>query len=123
MRFAMAAFEHVLHARARDMRRNPTPSERKLWRVLRKRRLGTLFRRQYVIPPYIVDFYAPEHRLVVEVDGPVHDSTREYDARKASHLLEHHGVRTLRFTNHHVAWHIRAVRARIQHALSGAAAS
>ncbi len=61
-----------LYAFAYMMRRHPTPMERKLWTRLRANRMGTCFRRQFVLAPFIVDFYSKELRLAVEVDGPVH---------------------------------------------------
>mgnify|MGYP001770978009 FL=1 len=63
---------------ARQMRREPTPAEDKLWQKLRhKQILGYKFRRQHTIDRFIVDFYCGEARLVVEVDGEVHDYTQE----------------------------------------------
>jgi very-short-patch-repair endonuclease len=59
---------------ARQMRRNPTDPERVLWQELRKQKiLGAKFRRQTPILGWIADFYCPEIRLVVEVDGPDHE--------------------------------------------------
>ena len=58
--------------RVKDLRREMTPSERKLWARLRAGRLeGIHFRRQQVIEPYIVDFYCHQAALVIEVDGSV----------------------------------------------------
>ena len=59
---------------ARHMRSHPSSAERKLWGLLRDRRLeGLKFRRQMPIGPYVVDFVCLRHRLIVEADGPVHD--------------------------------------------------
>src|SRR5205823_13655903 len=59
---------------ARTSRKVPTLSEAQLWHELRSRKLaGLKFRRQHPLHPFIVDFFCPEHRLVVEVDGDVHD--------------------------------------------------
>ena len=58
-----------------------------LWERVRNRRLGGLkFRRQHPLGPYIVDFYCAEHRLVVEVDGPIHEGQKEQDALRAECL-------------------------------------
>ncbi|HVW25198.1 MAG TPA: DUF559 domain-containing protein [Polyangiaceae bacterium] len=62
--------------RARLMRASPTPSEAQLWRALRGAQLGVAFRRQVVINGFIVDFAAPQARLVVEVDGGCHRAPR-----------------------------------------------
>ena len=84
--------------RARAMRRAPTDAERRLWRLLRDRRLsGLKFRRQVPVGPYIVDFLCVGARLIVEADGSQHaensrDKVRDaYLARqgwKVASLLE-----------------------------------
>ena len=71
---------------AREMRHAPTPAEQGLWQALRNRRLGVRFRRQHTIGRFIVDFYAHEARLVVEVDGPIHAYTPEEDALQQAFL-------------------------------------
>src|SRR5437870_7460347 len=63
-----------LRDRARQMRANPTPAERRLWSMLRDRRMpGIKFRRQHVIAPYIVDFVSLERLVIVEADGSQHE--------------------------------------------------
>ena len=64
---------------ARRMRRYPTPSEALLWRELRGGKLGVRFVRQAVIGRFIVDFFAPELRLVGEVDGGYHAQRKRAD--------------------------------------------
>jgi len=57
----------------KKLRKNQTDTERKLWSILRSRRLeGVKFRRQYPVDKYILDFYAPKHKLGIEVDGGSH---------------------------------------------------
>ena len=69
--------------RARSMRRDPTPTESRMWAHLRNRQLGVRFRRQEPIGSYIVDFVCMERRLVLELDGESHvDSSRD-EARDA----------------------------------------
>ena len=82
----------------RSMRKGPTPSERLLWRALCGKQLGVRVRRQHPLHPYIADFYIPSHKLVVEVDGGVHDGVeaRERDARRDAELVRVYGVRVLR---------------------------
>jgi very-short-patch-repair endonuclease len=83
--------------RARTLRRNSTATERKLWGVLRAKRLdGLKFRRQVPIGAYVVDFLCLRHRLIVEADGPFHDP--EQDAVRDA-WLRSQGFRVLRFTN------------------------
>jgi len=87
-----------LRDRAREMRANPTPAERRLWSMLRDQRMPEVkFRRQHVIAPYIVDFACIEQRLIIEADGGQHaesDSDRQRDA-----YLGRLGFRVLRFWN------------------------
>ena len=69
-------------------RQRPTESEARLWEALRGRQLGVQFRRQVVLlDRYIVDFYAPAARLVVEVDGGYHVLRKAADARRDRALL------------------------------------
>jgi len=76
-----------LKARARAMRHESTPAEAKLWESLRGKHMGGInFRRQHAIGPYVVDFYTPAAKLIVEVDGPVHDTQSERDAERESYL-------------------------------------
>lgn len=83
---------------ARQLRRESTPSEETLWHALRKRQLyGRKFRRQQPIGPFVVDFFCAEERLVVEVDGPIHQT--QGDAGNArQRLLEATGLHILRVT-------------------------
>ncbi|HEY1956218.1 MAG TPA: DUF559 domain-containing protein [Polyangiaceae bacterium] len=88
----------VLHTFARAMRKRPTRSEALLWAQLRGNKLGAHFRRQHPLGAYVVDFYCATRRLVVEVDGAVHDSpeARARDAARQAELERFHGVRFVR---------------------------
>ena len=66
-------------AQAKALRRQMTPAEKLLWRRLRRNQLGYHFRRQQVIAGFIADFYCDTARLVVEVDGGVHEQQADYD--------------------------------------------
>ena len=84
---------------AREMRKMPTRSEALLWAQLRGGRLGVHFRRQHPFPlGFIVDFYAPTARLVVEVDGSIHSlpSAAELDAARQRAIETTYNVRFLR---------------------------
>jgi very-short-patch-repair endonuclease len=84
---------------ARQFRKEPTRGEAMLWRELRRRGLnGRKVRRQQPIGPFIVDFFVPAFRLVIEVDGPIHQSQQEAD-RQRQELLESLGLRILRLPN------------------------
>ncbi|MFH1137463.1 MAG: DUF559 domain-containing protein [Pseudomonadota bacterium] len=87
---------------ARSLRKEQTDAEGRLWRLLRDRRLaGKKFRRQHPFPPYIVDFYCHEAKLVIEVDGGQHAETRRHDAIRSA-FLEQSGLRVIRFWNNEV---------------------
>jgi very-short-patch-repair endonuclease len=87
--------------RARQMRSEDTRAEKKAWVMLKDRRtLGLKFRRQVPIDRYIVDFYCHEIRVIVEIDGGVHDrpGQAEWDTKKNARL-EELGYRILHVTN------------------------
>ncbi len=94
---------------AQRLRRAMTPAEARLWLKLKSNRLNGLhFRRQQVIRGFIVDFYCHACRLVVEVDGDVHDGQQEYDAER-DQVLTQLGLRVLRFRNERVLGDITGV--------------
>src|SRR5215217_1724795 len=91
----------LLQDRARAMRLNPTDAERRLWSMLRHRRVPTFkFKRQFVIDPYIVDFICFERRLIVEADGSQHAESAD-DVRRDT-FLRSEGFSVLRFWNHDI---------------------
>lgn len=105
-----------LLARAKWMRLNPTDAERRLWAVVRGKRLsGYKFRRQVIIDSYIVDFINLDHRLIVEADGSQHAES-EYDRRRDAYL-KGQGFTVLRFWNCDVLKDSNAVAETIWHAL------
>jgi len=106
-----------LTLRAREMRKQPTPSERKLWNALRMSRLGVRVRRQHPLSPYVVDFFVPSVRLVIEVDGPYHLAQREADAHRDRELVRLHGVRILRVSDAQVMANVASVVALVRDAL------
>ena len=99
----------------RRLRGNATDTERLLWRSLRQHQLGKRFRRQFPIPPYIVDFVCIEARLIVEADGGQHAVPGEHDFRDA--LLAARGWRILRFWNNEIVHNRAGVLQRIMEAL------
>jgi very-short-patch-repair endonuclease len=102
---------------AREMRSNPTAAENHLWQRLRKEQiLGFKFRRQYTIDRFIVDFYCTEARLVIEVDGSIHDEQQEADQLRTE-FLESLGLRVLRFSNGEVIQQTNGVIERIAEVL------
>lgn len=98
-----------LEMRARELRKLATPAEKILWEQLRNRRLnGIKFRRQHILSPYIVDFYCPAHRLVIEIDGEVHNFRKEYDLTRTTYF-EEQNVKVLRFWNYEIEQDIDTV--------------
>jgi very-short-patch-repair endonuclease len=82
--------------RARKLRTQMTLPEILLWQELRGRKLnGLAFRRQHGEDPYVLDFFCTKVQLAVEIDGIVHESRGEHDARRDAWLAER-GIRTLR---------------------------
>ena len=88
----------------RALRKRMPPAEVILWLKLRSKGLnGCQFRRQYSIGSYIVDFYCPQIKLVIEVDGDSHfvDGADSYDRNRQA-IIESLGISFLRFTNRDV---------------------
>ena len=98
-----------IFGRAKQLHRNMTPAEEKLWKYLRAHRMGDVhFRNQHAIGNYIVDFCAPRRKLIIELDGSQHLDQQEYDAERTKYL-ELRGYQALRFWNHDVMNHIDEV--------------
>jgi len=108
----------TLLARAREMRRNPTEPEKRLWRHLSGSQLGGhKFRRQAVIDYYIADFFCPLKKLIVEVDGDTHDIEADF---KRDDRLRSKGYRTVRFGNGDVIGNMEGVLTVLMDALEEA---
>jgi very-short-patch-repair endonuclease len=76
-------------AAARELRQQRTDTEQTLWEVVRRRQIhGLQFRQQHPIGPYVVDFVCFSARLVVEIDGAVHEEQQEYDAERDDYLRQ-----------------------------------
>ena len=103
-------------SRRRSLRRNATKAEILLWQALRSKQCqGRKFRRQHSIGPFIVDFYCPQEKLIVEVEGSIHDdpSRREYDYQRHRYL-EACGNKVIYIDNQQVIYQIEAVLEAIQ---------
>jgi very-short-patch-repair endonuclease len=84
---------------AKQLRREMTPAERRLWKALRRNALdGFHFRRQQVIEGYIADFYCDVAKLAIELDGGVHQEQWQYDESRDK-AIAGMGVRVLRISN------------------------
>ncbi len=103
--------------RARQLRKNSTDAENHLWYFLRNRHLCKhKFRRQYPIPPYIVDFICLSKKLIVELDGSQHANAKTYDHKRAQ-FLHQQGYSLLRFWNNDVFENVDGVLQSILDAL------
>ena len=99
----------------RELRKNMPPAEAAVWSRLRGRGLnGYKFRRQYSVGRHIIDFYCPESKLAVEIDGDTHfEEGREKKDRERQKIIESYGITFLRFTNNDVYENIEGVLERI----------
>ncbi len=103
-------------SRARELRRNRTEAEDRLWYALRERLPEHKWRFQVPFHPYYVDFACLKAKLIIEVDGGQHDERRPADERR-TRFLEAEGCRVLRFWNHEVLGTIDGVLQAVTEAL------
>ncbi|WP_203256090.1 leucine--tRNA ligase [Hyunsoonleella ulvae] len=108
---------HLLLERAKEMRANPTEAEATLWEQLRNKKLNAKFRQQHLIGDYIVDFVCLDKKLIIEVDGKIHESQIEEDAIRTERL-ENDCYKVIRFKNEEVIGDIDRVLTKIQEELS-----
>lgn len=100
----------LLFEKARDLRNRMTDAEFILWQYLKNKQLGVKFRRQHPIALYIIDFYCHQLKLVIEVDGSIHEveEVKKFDLERQVHL-EELGLTVIRFTNDRVLNHLENV--------------
>jgi len=104
-------FNSKLRDRARELRKNMTEPEKKMWfKILSNKQTEYRFLRQKPIAHFIVDFYCSELRLVVEIDGDSHAEQVKYDAERTN-ILEGHGLQVIRYENSEVLHNIEGVHA------------
>jgi very-short-patch-repair endonuclease len=108
-----------LFTRRKDLRNKSTPQEIYLWVKIKNSQLGEKFRRQHSIGGYIVDFYCPNKKLTIEIDGSQHfiKENIEYDKIREDYLKEI-GINTLRFTNKEINTEIESVLEKIKSYIS-----
>ena len=98
--------EQIIQEVARGLRKNQTLSEKIFWEMVRNRRLGVKFLRQRVIAfPhegktrfFIADFFCSEKKLVIEIDGAIHEMQKDYDELR-SYIINQLGIKVIRFKN------------------------
>lgn len=86
----------------KELRSFGTSAEAALWQMLKRRQIrGVLFRRQFSVGPFILDFYCPQIRLCIELDGQPHFTPEgeEHDIQRSEYLLRLFNIRVVRFEN------------------------
>lgn len=96
--------------RRQELRNNMTEPEKKLWQILRNKQMGIKFRRQHGIGHYIADFYCPELKMVIEIDGESHFSEESKDSDKIrDDFMLSLGIKTIRLKNNDIMKNIDGV--------------
>lgn len=110
----------IVFALAKELRRNMTHSETILWGYLKGNFEGLRFRRQHPVSMYIADFYCHKLKLIIEIDGSIHNQTevRENDIRRENDLKEM-GYTILRFTNKRVEMEANKVLDEVRNIVAG----
>ncbi|MBI2552729.1 endonuclease domain-containing protein [Candidatus Uhrbacteria bacterium] len=104
--------------RRRELRKNSTEAERRVWRILSRKQMGARFFRQYSVGLYVLDFYCPVHRLAVEVDGGQHaeEANRKHDDERTQYLASQ-DIKVVRFGNNDVMQNLEGVWQKIKEEL------
>ena len=102
---------------AKEMRCNATKAEELLWQRLRRKQVnGLKFRRQHPLDRFIADFYCHEKKLVVELDGNIHDNKEQQEVDNVrTSLLNEMGIKVIRFRNEEVIADLEKVVVKIIH--------
>ena len=110
-------YRRTLLEAARELRSSLTPAECILWNALRNRRFRyRKFQRQVPIDRFVVDFLCKQSKLILELDGGIHDDQREHDQEREEYLQER-GYRILRFRNEELYKDLEVVLKRIEEEL------
>lgn len=109
---------NLIFARAKELRNRLTDSEALLWNHIKGKQLGIKFRRQHPISNYIADFYCHEIKLVIELDGSIHNlpEIASTDFERQKHL-EEIGLTVIRFTNRELYHNLNQVLDKIKEAM------
>ncbi len=105
-----------LKQRRRNLRKSQPTPETLVWNLLRNRQIsGYKFRRQYSVGPFVVDFYCPECKLAIEIDGDSHyGPAAVIKDRNRQDYMEKLGIKFLRFTNLEVSTNLEGVTEAIE---------
>ncbi|MCB0473450.1 MAG: class I tRNA ligase family protein, partial [Flavobacteriaceae bacterium] len=109
----------LLLERAKEMRANPTQAESILWEQLKGKKLGVKFRQQHLIDDFIVDFVCLSKKIIIEVDGKVHEYQKNEDEERTA-ILEAKGYKVIRFINDEVIGNIDEIINSIEDVLAKA---
>ena len=99
-----------------ELRKNITPQELLLWKYFRRKSFNYKFKRQHSIGNFIVDFYCPARKLIIELDGSQHLDNQEADTERTWYF-ESLGLRVIRFWNNEVDKNINGVMMKIEEEL------
>jgi very-short-patch-repair endonuclease len=115
----MITYNRKLKNTARTLRKNMTDSEKLLWsRIRRKQLKGVQFYRQKIVGDYIVDFYCPSARIIVEVDGGQHfEPAAKLEDQRRDASLSRLGFRVLRFPSWEVMKEVDSIVDQIRNQL------
>ena len=103
---------------AKQLRLEETPAEKLLWSRLSRNQLGVKFRRQHPIYYYVADFYCHSHKLIVEVDGPIHDSKEnQFNDLVRTAGFNEFNIEVIRFSNDEIIYNLDDVIFRIKEKL------
>ena len=102
-----------IFANAKHLRANMTPAELILWQHLRNNKMGVRFKAQHPLKHFIADFYSFPIRLVIEIDGSIHDLIQKEDAERTKEI-EETGNMVIRFSNDDIFYNLENVLSRIR---------
>ncbi len=116
--------DNFIFENAKALRNNMTPAEMLLWGHLKGNQLGTKFRRQHPLGIYIADFYCHQHKIVIELDGSIHNvpEIKKNDLQRQYHI-ENDGITVLRFKNEEIFNHLHEVLNKILDTINKAGSS
>jgi len=87
---------------ASDLRKNMTPSEKKVWGYLKSNFSNMTWNRQKPLGGFIADFYNSDNLLIIEIDGEIHEKMLERDKERDEYFWYKFSIRTIRFTNQEI---------------------
>ena len=100
----------IIFENAKELRKNMTPAENILWAHLKTKPKGFKFRRQHPLGSYVADFYCHKLKLVIELDGSIHDNLEvKVNDEIRQKLIEEDGLKIIRFKNDEILKHFPGV--------------